>query len=175
MAADLYAVLGVSRDATAEEIKRSYRKLARELHPDVNPDPATQDRFKEVTAAYEVLSDPDKRQMYDLGGDPRGGPGGAGFGQGFGFGDIMDAFFGAQSRGPRPRTARGKDALIRLQVTLAEATFGVDPRDHGRHRRSPATSAPARARRPARPSSPARCARAAARCSRCSARSSARS
>jgi molecular chaperone DnaJ len=114
----------VSRDATAEEIKRSYRKLARELHPDVNPDPATQDRFKEVTAAYEVLSDPDKRQMYDLGGDPRGGPGGAGFGQGFGFGDIMDAFFGTQSRGPRPRTGRGKDALIRLQVTLAEATFG---------------------------------------------------
>ena len=124
MASDLYDVLGVSRDATAEEIKRSYRKLARELHPDVNPDPATQDRFKEVTAAYEVLSDPDKRQMYDLGGDPRGGPGGAGFGQGFGFGDIMDAFFGNQSRGPRPRMGRGKDALIRLQVTLAEATFG---------------------------------------------------
>ena len=125
MAADLYAVLGVSRDATAEEIKRSYRKLARELHPDVNPDPATQDRFKEVTAAYEVLSDPDKRQMYDLGGDPRSGQGGAGFGQGFGFGDIMDAFFGTQSRGPRPRMGRGKDALIRLQVTLAEATFGA--------------------------------------------------
>jgi molecular chaperone DnaJ len=124
VASDLYAVLGVSRDATAEEIKRSYRKLARELHPDVNPDPATQDRFKEVTAAYEILSDPDKRQMYDLGGDPRGGPGGAGVGQGFGFGDIMDAFFGTQSRGPRPRTGRGKDALIRLQVTLAEATFG---------------------------------------------------
>jgi molecular chaperone DnaJ len=124
VASDLYDVLGVSRDATAEEIKRSYRKLARELHPDVNPDPATQDRFKEVTAAYEVLSDPDKRQMYDLGGDPRGGPGGAGFGQGFGFGDIMDAFFGNQSRGPRPRMGRGKDALIRLQVTLAEATFG---------------------------------------------------
>ncbi len=125
MASDLYAVLGVSHDATAEEIKRSYRKLARELHPDVNPDPAIQDRFKEVTAAYEVLSDPDKRQMYDLGGDPRGGAGGAGFGAGFGFGDIMDAFFGTQSRGPRPRMGRGKDALIRLQVTLAEATFGA--------------------------------------------------
>jgi len=125
VASDLYAVLGVSRDATAEEIKRSYRRLARELHPDVNPDPATQDRFKEVTAAYEVLSDPDKRQMYDLGGDPRSGAGGAGFGQGFGFGDIMDAFFGTQSRGPRPRMGRGKDALIRLQVTLAEATFGA--------------------------------------------------
>jgi molecular chaperone DnaJ len=127
VASDLYAILGVSHDATPEEIKRAYRKLARELHPDVNPDPATQDRFKEVTAAYEVLSDPDKRQMYDLGGDPRGGggfggPGGAGA---FGFGDIMDAFFGTQSRGPRSRVSRGKDALIRLQVDLREATFGA--------------------------------------------------
>jgi molecular chaperone DnaJ len=127
VASDLYAVLGVARDATPEEIKRAYRRLARELHPDVNPDPETQDRFKEVTAAYEVLSDPDKRQMYDLGGDPRGGMGGGGFGpgQGFGFGDIMDAFFGAQSRGPRSRVSRGKDALIRLQVDLREATFGA--------------------------------------------------
>jgi molecular chaperone DnaJ len=126
VATDYYATLGVAHDATPEEIKRAYRKLARELHPDVNPDPATQDRFKEVTAAYEVLSDPDKRQMFDLGGDPRGGMGqGSGFGAGFGFGDIMDAFFGSQSRGPRSRTGRGKDALIRLQVTLAEAAFGA--------------------------------------------------
>jgi len=128
VASDYYDVLGVARDATPEEIKRAYRRLARELHPDVNPDPETQDRFKEVTAAYEVLSDADKRQMYDLGGDPRGGmggPGGAGFGQGFGFGDIMDAFFGTQSRGPRPRRGRGKDALIRLQVDLSEAAFGA--------------------------------------------------
>ena len=124
MASDYYAVLGVARDATPEEIKRAYRRLARELHPDVNPDPATQDRFKEVTAAYEVLSDPDKRQMYDLGGDPRGGGAGFGGAQGFGFGDIMDAFFGTQSRGPRPRVGRGKDALIRLQVELSEAAFG---------------------------------------------------
>lgn len=124
--ADYYAILGVAHDATGEEIKRAYRKLARELHPDVNPDPATQDKFKQVTAAYEVLSDPDKRQMYDLGGDPRGGMGGgpAGFG-GFGFGDIMDAFFGNQaSRGPRPRVRRGQDAVINLKVTLAEAAFG---------------------------------------------------
>jgi molecular chaperone DnaJ len=125
VASDYYAVLGVARDATQEEIKRSYRRLARELHPDVNPDPETQDRFKEVTAAYEVLSDPDKRQMYDLGGDPRGG-GAQGFGgQGFGFGDIMDAFFGTQSRGPRPRMSRGKDALIRVQVDLATSVFGA--------------------------------------------------
>jgi len=125
MASELYDVLGVRRDATPEEIKRAYRKLARELHPDVNPDPATQDRFKEITAAYEVLSDPAKRERYDLGADPFGQ--GAGFGAGFGFGDIMDAFFGGgAARGPRPRQRRGQDALIRLEVDLMEATFGAD-------------------------------------------------
>jgi hypothetical protein len=68
VATDYYAVLGVRRDANAEEIKKAYRRLARELHPDVNPDPVTHERFKEITQAHEVLSDPDKRQMYDLGG-----------------------------------------------------------------------------------------------------------
>ena len=126
VATDYYAVLGVSRDATGEEIKRSYRKLARELHPDVNPDAASQERFKIVTAAYEVLSDPSKRQMYDLGGDPRGGQSG-GFPGGFGFGDIMDAFFSGtgQQRGPRSRVRRGQDALIRLDIDLREAVFGT--------------------------------------------------
>jgi len=126
---DYYALLGVSRDATPEEIKKSYRKLARELHPDVNPDPEHQERFKQVTAAYEVLSDPEKRQMYDLGGDPygRGGFGGAGGGATFDFGDIMDAFFGGGSsrRGPRQRARRGQDALIRLDVELADTVFGT--------------------------------------------------
>lgn len=124
MAADYYAMLGVSRDASPDEIKRAYRKLARELHPDVNQDPGSQERFKEVTAAYEVLSDPEKRQMYDLGGDPLRASGG-GFGATFDFSDLMDAFFGGgQQRGPRPRMRRGQDALIRMQVDLAEAMFG---------------------------------------------------
>jgi molecular chaperone DnaJ len=130
---DLYDTLGVARDADGDAIKKAYRKLARQLHPDVNPDPETQERFKDVTRAYEVLSDPEKRRMYDLGGDPFNGAAGgfAGAGQGFSFTDIMDAFFGgsgggaAGGRGPRPRTRRGQDALIRLEVDLAEAAFGT--------------------------------------------------
>jgi molecular chaperone DnaJ len=123
---DYYALLGVSRDASPEEIKKAYRRLARELHPDVNPDPEHQERFKLVTAAYEVLSDPEKRQMYDLGGDPLSSARGSGYGAGgFDFGDIMDAFFGGGAqRGPRTRARRGQDALIRIQVTLADAVFG---------------------------------------------------
>ncbi|MBA3745589.1 molecular chaperone DnaJ [Sporichthya sp.] len=128
--ADYYGVLGVSRDASADEIKKAYRKLARELHPDVNKDPGAVERFKEVTAAYEVLADPNKRQMFDLGGDPLqpGGGGSSPFGgqAGFGFGDIMDAFFsGGQARGPRSRVQRGQDALIRLEISLADAAFGA--------------------------------------------------
>jgi len=94
------------------------------VSPDVNPDPVTQDRFKEITAAYEVLSDPAKRERYDLGGDPFGA--GFGAGAGFGFGDIMDAFFGGQgNRGPRSRRRRGQDALIRIEIDLSEAAFGA--------------------------------------------------
>ena len=132
MSQDPYEILGVARDAENDEIKKAYRRLARQLHPDVNPDPATQERFKEVSAAYEVLSDPEKRRMYDLGGDPFGRGGGA-QGAGFSFTDIMDAFFGGagqggpggQGRGPRPRMRRGQDALVRIEVELAEAAFGI--------------------------------------------------
>jgi len=127
---DPYETLGVSRDADAATIKKAYRRLARELHPDVNPDPATQERFKDVSAAYEILSDPEKRRMYDLGGDPFGRGGPAGQGAGFSFTDIMDAFFGGQQgggarRGPRPRSRRGQDALVHIEIELAEAAFGT--------------------------------------------------
>ena len=125
-----YQTLGVARDADADTVKKAYRRLARQYHPDVNPDPATQEKFKEVSAAYEVLSDPEKRRVYDLGGDPFSG-GQAGFGgqgAGFSFTDIMDAFFGGQAagggRGPRARMRRGQDALVRLDITLADAAFG---------------------------------------------------
>src|SRR6185312_6986409 len=114
VARDYYGLLGVSPKATPDEIKRAYRRLARELHPDVNPDPTAQQKFKDVTAAYEVLSDPAKRQVVDLGGDPLSSGGGGGGGNpgdpfgGMGLGDIMDAFFGGgggatRSRGPRSR------------------------------------------------------------------------
>ncbi|MCW2813516.1 MAG: chaperone protein DnaJ [Nocardioides sp.] len=129
MSQDPYDLLGVARDADADTIKKAYRRLARQLHPDVNPDPESQEKFKEVTAAYEVLTDPQKRAAFDRGGDPFGG---AGFGQGAGFSftDIMDAFFGGQGgpgggRGPRSRMRRGQDALIRIEIDLAEAAFGV--------------------------------------------------
>ncbi|WP_203567137.1 molecular chaperone DnaJ [Aestuariimicrobium ganziense] len=138
MSADYYELLGVQRDATAEQIKKAYRRMAMKVHPDVAPDPDSAEKFKQVQEAYEVLSDPQKRAVYDRGGDPMGsgysgmggfggfGGGAGGFQGGFDFTNLVDAMFGAQtSRGPRSRVRRGQDALVRQQLTLAEAAFGV--------------------------------------------------
>ena len=112
--ADHYEVLGVSRSASEDEIKKAYRKLARELHPDINPSPDAQERFKLVTHAYEVLSDPQERANYDRGGS-----------EGFGLGDIFESFFGGGQRGPQSRSQRGQDALLRIDLSLQEAIFGA--------------------------------------------------
>ena len=123
MAVDHYETLGVARDASPEEIKKAYRRLARELHPDVNPSEEASERFKSVTHAYDVLSDPEQRERYDLG--PRTGFGGGA--QGFGFGDIFETFFGAaqgRTNGPRSRRERGQDALLRIEVDLALTAEG---------------------------------------------------
>ncbi|WP_222268607.1 molecular chaperone DnaJ [Modestobacter marinus] len=132
MATDYYGVLGLAPGATDSEIKKAYRRLARDLHPDVNPDPGAKERFQQVSRAYEALTDPDKRRIVDLGGDPydtgaRAGSSPFGAGAGFGgLGDIMDAFFGgATARGPRSRVREGGDALIRVELDLAETVFGT--------------------------------------------------
>ena len=130
MSSDYYEVLGVPRDASPEQIKKAYRRLAMKLHPDVAGEPDAAERFKRVAEAYEVLQDPRKRDLYDRGGDPLGG-GMGGFNGGFGAGgfdftNLVDAMFGQQaSRGPRSRVRRGQDALVRLDLELAEAAFGT--------------------------------------------------
>ena len=135
MSSDYYQILGVDRDAGADQIKKAYRRKAREMHPDVSDDPDAAVKFKEVSQAYEVLSDPQKREMYDRGGDPFGNGAAGGFGgfqqagyggAGFDFTNLVDAMFGQQSaRGPRPRVRRGQDALVRMSLELAEAAFGT--------------------------------------------------
>ncbi len=133
MSADYYELLGVSRDASADEIKKAYRKLAMKYHPDVSEAPDAAEKFKQINEAYEVLHDPQKKSVYDRGGDPMGsgmgGMGGFGFpggAQGFDMGDLFGAMFGqAASRGPRSRVRRGQDALVRAQLSLAEAAFGI--------------------------------------------------
>ncbi|HXE44473.1 MAG TPA: molecular chaperone DnaJ [Conexibacter sp.] len=140
---DLYKVLGVGRNAADEEIKKSYRKLARQYHPDRNPgDARAEERFKEISAAYDVLSDPDKRKAYDQGTGPFAAGGGAGFDpNAFGsFSDILSNLFGrggpGQGGGPagrgggpgtggRPRPQRGRDLETEVSLSFHEAVDGA--------------------------------------------------
>lgn len=126
---DYYEVLGVSRSATLDEIKRAYRNLARRYHPDVNKDPGAEALFKEINEAYEVLSDDEKRAAYDRFGHAgvNGAAASSGFGGMGGFGDIFDIFFGMG--GPRAATARaerGDDLRVDVEITLEEAAEGVE-------------------------------------------------
>jgi molecular chaperone DnaJ len=136
--ADYYELIGVSRTATAEEIKKAYRKKARELHPDANPgDPATEERFKQVAQAYEVLSDADARARYDRFGEAgvgsaAGGPNIGDMFNGGGFGDLFDAFFGGGGgpfggggRGGPAGPPRGQDLEVVADITFAQAVFGA--------------------------------------------------
>ena len=129
MARDYYGLLGVSQNASDAEIKRAYRKLARELHPDINPDEVAQTKFKEISVAYEVLSDPEKRRIVDMGGDPLANAASAanGFGGFGGLGDVFEAFFGGgtTSRGPIGRVRPGSDSLLRMRLDLTECATGV--------------------------------------------------
>ena len=154
MAEDPYKVLGVARDAPDDEIRRVYRKLAKELHPDLNPAnrASAEERFKKVSAAYEIVGDPEKRKQYDrgeidangeqrrgfhrtyAGGNPFGGRGGAGgtrSGDDLGFGDIFSDLFGSmRGRGEAgsPFGARGRDVRYTLEVDFLEAAAGAKKR-----------------------------------------------
>jgi molecular chaperone DnaJ len=138
LAKDLYETLGVKKDASADEIKSAYRKLAKKYHPDMNKgDDEAAQKFKEINEAYQVLSDDQKRKQYDTFGSADGAPGGGGFSgyggfgdQGFegfgGFGDIFENIFGGGMRnkastGPQ----KGQDIRVNMKITFEEAAFGV--------------------------------------------------
>lgn len=142
MAKDLYAILGLSKGASIDEVKQAYRKMSKEWHPDKHKgDKAAETKFKEINEAYETLSHEDKKKMYDqfgTTGGPGGGGGGAGFG-GFDFsgfqngnmgdlGDIFSSFFGGSQAGrrARPRDDRGADHEATVDITLEEVVTGVD-------------------------------------------------
>ncbi len=139
---DYYATLGVERSANAEEIKKAFRRKARELHPDVNKAPDAEERFKEVNEAYDVLSDPQKREQYDTFGSVGRGPGGpAGGGYqyvdlndlfggggsgGFDMGDLFSAFFGGVTGAQRGARLEGRNMAMAMTITLKEAGTGVE-------------------------------------------------
>ncbi len=125
MPAGHYEVLGVARDAAPDEIKRAYRTLAREHHPDANSgDPDATERFKEITRAYEVLSDPEKKQRYDMFGHERAGA--SGFGDFAGASDLFSAFFGGSRGATRRGERRGADLLAEVEISLEDAALGAE-------------------------------------------------
>src|SRR3954454_12752084 len=130
---DLYGTLGVAKGASQDEIKKAYRKLARQYHPDANPgDASAEERFKDVQGAYDVLSDPEKRKQYDRFGSSNGrgpGPGGVNF-EGFDLGDLGDIFGGLfGGRGPgqqQPRGQRGSDLEVEVRLSFEDSLHGVE-------------------------------------------------
>lgn len=126
---DYYEVLGVSKSATKDEMKKAYRKLSKQYHPDINKDPDATDKFKEISEAYEVLTDDQKRAQYDQFGhtDPNQGFGGSDFGGGFGFDDIFSSIFGGGGRRRDPNAPRqGADLQYTMTLSFEEAVFGKD-------------------------------------------------
>ncbi|QQK79675.1 molecular chaperone DnaJ [Salicibibacter cibi] len=125
---DFYEVLGVDQNASADEIKKSYRKLARKYHPDVNSEPDAEEKFKEVKEAYDTLSDPQKKANYDQFGhaDPNQGFGGGGDFGGSGFGDIFDMFFGGGGRRDPNAPRQGADLQYTMTLEFKESIFGKD-------------------------------------------------
>ncbi|MBI4339781.1 MAG: molecular chaperone DnaJ [Chloroflexi bacterium] len=129
---DYYEVLGIARDASEEEVKKAFRRLALEYHPDRNRSPEAEERFKEVSEAYQVLSNPEKRTAYDrfghagVNGNGSASQGFEGFGDLGGFGDIFDAFFGGFGRQARPGPQRGRDIEVALDLTFEEAALGAE-------------------------------------------------
>lgn len=125
MPKDYYKILGVSRDASDEEIKKSYRRLAKKYHPDVCSDPDASTKFKEISEAYQVLGDPNKRRDYDMFGTVDIGPGFGGFGV---FDDLFNMFFSDFSTTTRPRTVvvRGADLALDIEIEFKEAVFGAE-------------------------------------------------
>ncbi len=134
MAKDLYEILGVEKTATDDEIKKAFRRKARQLHPDVNKAADAEDQFKELNEAYDVLSDPNKRSQYDrFGTIPGASGGGAGyvdfsdiFGSGFGMGDLFSSFFGGAAAGGAQQVRKnGRDMGVGLRLTLEEVAAGA--------------------------------------------------
>jgi curved DNA-binding protein len=166
---DYYAILGVDKSASQDDIQKTYRKLARKFHPDVNKDPKAEEKFKEMGEAYEVLKDPEKRKKYDqfgsawnraqqTGGTPPGfegfdfrgfgGGGGAGAG-GAGFSSFFDMLFGSGA-GPEAERASGADARPTTSLGEPRGASGRSKRSHSRPQRRAATLGPSRGVRPGR-------------------------